>query len=86
VVRGSSGLRADERMRWWCGDNDIEMSALAHGRGTYAVPGCVFQPADGSQGLLHRFPDQSTAASPALQAQTGKDMDTYVAKWGFRPW
>lgn len=78
VVRGHSGIRADERMRWWCGDDDIEQQALQRG-GTVRVP---FP--DGA--IRHRHPDQSTAANPVLQEQTGKDMATFVDKWGFRPW
>jgi glycosyltransferase involved in cell wall biosynthesis len=91
VVRGSSGLRADERLRWWCGDDDLEQQALQGGRGTVAVSPWVFQPeamATGmpanNGGLRHRYPDQSTVG--VLLAQTGKDMATFVKKWGFRPW
>lgn len=82
MVRGGSGLRADERLRWWCGDDDLERQAAAHGRGTVRFEMTPGQAAE----LKHRYPDQSTAASPALQVQTALDMDTYVAKWGDRPW
>lgn len=78
VVRGSSGLRADERLRWWCGDDDLELSALHHGRGTVRVGGTI------SHGLVHRYPDQSTTG--VLREQTNRDMDTFVKKWGRRPW
>lgn len=80
MVRGSSGLRADERLRWWCGDDDLERSAAVHGRGTVRFELTPGQAA----GLVHRYPDQSTRGE--LAAQTNKDMDTYVAKWGDRPW
>ncbi len=80
MVRGSSGLRADERLRWWCGDDDLERSAAVHGRGTVRFELTPEQAAE----LVHRYPDQSTRGE--LAAQTNKDMDTYVAKWGDRPW
>lgn len=81
TVRGGSGLRADERLRWWCGDDDLERQAATQ-RGTVRVslPGSM------ASGLVHRHPDQSTAASPELQEQTHRDMATFVKKWGFRPW
>ncbi len=79
VVRGSSGIRADEQLRWWCGDDDIEQQALQHARGTVRV---LFPPG----AIVHHHPDQSTAANPVLQEQTRQDMATFVEKWGFRPW
>jgi glycosyltransferase involved in cell wall biosynthesis len=84
VVRGSSGLRADERLRWWCGDDDLEQSALQGGRGTVAVGQNVFNTGDPSTDLRHLYPDQSTVG--VLREQTEKDMATFVKKWGFRPW
>lgn len=80
VVRGSSGLRADERLRWWCGDDDLERSAAMHGRGVVRV-GLT---AEQAKGLLHKYPDQSTAG--VLREQTARDMATFVTKWGCRPW
>ena len=77
TVRGSSGLRADERLRWWCGDDDLEQQALQGGRGTVRVPFSV-----GS--IVHKYPDQSTTG--VLREQTSLDMATFVKKWGFRPW
>jgi len=78
TVRGSSGLRADERLRWWCGDDDLEQQALQGGRGTVRVPFL------GAQHIVHKFPDQSTTG--VLREQTNRDMATFVKKWGFRPW
>jgi len=80
MVRGGSGLRADERLRWWCGDDDLERSAAVHGRGTVRFE---LTPATAA-GLVHRYPDQSTTG--VLAEQTHKDMATFVAKWGQRPW
>jgi glycosyltransferase involved in cell wall biosynthesis len=78
TVRGSSGLQADERLRWWCGDDDLQASAVRHGRGTVGV---FFEPGSGPK---HRYPDQSTVG--VLREQTDKDMATFVKKWGQRPW
>jgi hypothetical protein len=61
------------------------------GRGTVGVSPWDFQPeamAAGmpanNGGLHHRYPDQSTTG--VLREQTERDMETYVKKWGFRPW
>jgi glycosyltransferase involved in cell wall biosynthesis len=80
MVRGSSGLRADESLRWWCGDDDLQAQAVRDGRGTTASPLTATQ----AKGLLHKHPDESTTG--VLREQTEKDMATFVAKWGQRPW
>lgn len=80
MVRGSFGVRADERLRWWCGDDDIQASAVRYGRGSVRVELSAGQEAQ----LIHRYPDQSTTG--ALREQTEKDMETFVKKWGHRPW
>lgn len=76
MLRGESGLRADEDFVWWAGDDDIGIRAQAQG-GALLVPGIPVE---------HRAPDVQTNASPVLTAQTARDMDTFVAKWGVRPW
>lgn len=80
MVRGSSGLRADEALRWWCGDDDLQAQAVTHGRGSVRVGLRSFEVA----GLLHKHPDESTVG--ALRVQTEGDMETFVAKWGQHPW
>jgi GT2 family glycosyltransferase len=75
VLRGSAGLRADERFRWWCGDDDLEWTARERG-GTVRVPLTV----------EHLHPGASTDANPVLEARTRLDMDAFVEKWGRRPW
>lgn len=80
MVRGSSGLRADESLRWWCGDDDLQAQAVRNGRGTVGV---VLPPVM-RHCLVHRYPDQSTTG--VLREQTEKDMTTFVEKWGQRPW
>lgn len=80
VVRGSSGLRADETLRWWCGDDDLQALAVTHGRGSVRVGLRDFEAA----GLLHRHPDAQTVG--VLREQSEADMKTFVAKWGQHPW
>lgn len=74
VLKGEAHLRADERLSWWCGDNDLDMQGRQAG-GTVIVAGYPVE---------HLYPDQSTTGE--LAAQTGIDMATFVEKWGFRPW
>jgi hypothetical protein len=76
MLRGEAGLRADESLVWWAGDDDLGLQAQAAG-GALLVPGIPVE---------HRAPDVQTNASPVLTAQAGRDMDTFVAKWGVRPW
>ena len=74
VLRGEAGLRADERLSWWCGDNDLDMQARLKG-GTLIMGGWPVE---------HLHPDESTRGE--LAAQTAVDMQTFVDKWRFRPW
>lgn len=76
MLRGEAGQRADESLVWWAGDDDIDWSARQQG-GALLVPGIPVE---------HRAPDVQTNASPALTAQAGRDMGTFAAKWGARPW
>jgi GT2 family glycosyltransferase len=76
LLRGETGLRADEDFVWWAGDDDIDYRAREQG-GALLVPGIPVE---------HRAPDVQTNASPVLTAQTCRDMDTFVSKWGARPW
>lgn len=80
MVRGSSGLRANENLRWWCGDDDLQAQAVTRGRGSVRVGLRDFEVA----GLQHRYPDQSTTG--ALREQANADMQTFVAEWGQHPW
>jgi glycosyltransferase involved in cell wall biosynthesis len=80
MVRGSSGLRANENLRWWCGDDDLQAQAVTHGRGSVRVGLRDFEVA----GLQHRYPDQSTTG--ALREQADADMKMFVAEWGQHPW
>lgn len=74
VLKGETHLRADERLAWWCGDNDLDMQARQAG-GTVIIGGYPVE---------HLHPDQSTTGE--LAARTGIDLATFVEKWSFRPW
>lgn len=76
LLRGEAGLRADESLVWWAGDDDLDFQARQQG-GALLVPGVPVE---------HRAPDVQTNASPELTAQTCRDMDTFLTKWGVRPW
>lgn len=76
IIDGSKGLRADESMRWWWLDTDMDWQARAAGGmvmiGGYPVP--------------NRLPNDCTNARPELAEQAGRDGETFTAKWKVRPW
>ena len=74
MLAGELGVRADESLEWWCGDNDIDMKSRLKG-GTVIIP---------DTGVRHLYPDQTT--NGVLAAQTAVDMQRFVDVWGFRPW
>lgn len=76
MIRGESGLRLDERFRWWYGDDDLAQQACGAG-GRVVVHGLSWE---------HRKPDQQTHADSRLLVQAGTDRYAFVAKWGFQPW
>lgn len=71
MLRGESGLTADEDMQWWYSDNDLDYRARQMG-GAVMVPGCEVE---------HLFPNEGTAASPELSARTHIDRGIFLAKW-----
>lgn len=74
ILRGEVGLRFDESLRWWCGDDDMSMQARRAG-GLVHVGG-------------HPVPNTGANSSTVgvLAEQAAKDMQTFVDKWGVRPW
>lgn len=72
MLRGETGIRADEELRWWFGDDDIDWRARQAG-GSLLVPGVS---------VVHRAPDVQTRADPVLSEQTNTDHKTWKAKWG----
>jgi GT2 family glycosyltransferase len=76
MLRGEQGLRLDETLAWWFGDDDLDWRAREQG-GALLVPGLAVE---------HRDPNRSTHARPELLAQTGRDRATFARKWGRTPW
>ena len=75
MLRGESGLRADESLAWWYGDNQLDWEARQRG-GTLTVPGV---------GIFHTDPNGYTNRVPALAEQAGRDRETFLARWGRLP-
>lgn len=76
VLSGEKKLRADESMKWWWCDSDLDWQARLAG-------GMVISPGP----LVHNtHPNGWTAAKPELAEQTGRDRGAFVAKWGSAPW
>lgn len=76
MVRGEAGLRLDEDLAWWFGDDSLDWSAREQG-GALLVPGIPVE---------HRAPNISTHERPELLEQTGRDRETFARKWGQTPW
>lgn len=76
TLRGSAQLYADESLRWWYGDDDLEMQARAR-RGTVLVGGVTVEHSDANGNHIRR---------PELQEQACLDRATFVEKHGFQPW
>lgn len=74
AMRGETTFRFDERFRWWAGDDDASVWFRNNG-GIAAVPG---------DEVLNTLANSSTAGE--LMVQAAKDMQTFVDKWGRRPW
>jgi hypothetical protein len=74
MLRGEAGLRADERLRWWFGDTDLDWAARAVG-GMVMVPG---------------FPVANSRANSTtvgvLAEQAGRDRETFTTIHGWAPW
>ena len=76
MLAGESGLRLDEQFVWWAGDDDLFWRGNQAG-GSVLVPGCRVE---------HLSPNGSFALYPELNAQAGRDMESFARKWGRRPW
>ena len=71
VVRGELGLRADEQLAWWFGDDDFCRQAIDAG-GVLAAPGPL---------VINAHAVQATAESPVLADLAEKDRVAFEAKW-----
>lgn len=76
LLRGETGLRLDEDLAWWYGDDDLDWRARQQG-GALLVPGLAVE---------HHCPNSSMHERPQLQEQAGRDRATFAAKWGRTPW
>jgi hypothetical protein len=74
ILRGEVGLRADERLRWWYGDDLLSLRAREAG-GVVHVGGVPVE---------NTYADQSTLG--ALAEQAGRDRATFVEITGRQPW
>jgi GT2 family glycosyltransferase len=75
LLRGEAGLRLDEDLAWWYGDDDLDWRAREQG-GALLVPGLAVE---------HRCPNVSTNERPELRQQAARDRETFRAKWGRTP-
>ena len=76
VVAGEHGLRADENLKWWWCDTDIDWQARCAG-GTIIAPGPI---------ATNALPNDFTYSVPGLSERAGVDGENFRAKWGWRPW
>jgi len=76
MLRGGTGFRFDETLRWWWADTAADFWARRNG-GTVAVPGS--QP-------IHHHPNGHTNAHPVLAEQAGKDRQRFAEIHGYAPW
>lgn len=74
IIRGELGLRADERLRWWWGDTDLDWQARAVG-GVLIIPGYIAK---------NTCANGQTVGE--LLQQAGRDRHTFAEKWGGNPW
>jgi hypothetical protein len=76
VLAGELGLRADENLHWWYGDDDLEWQAADQG-GVVCV---------GGTSVAHLDPNGWARTNPELHVQAGQDRLAFEAKWGRAPW
>ena len=74
ALRGSAKITADETLKWWYGDDDIDWTARQCG-GSVLVGGLKVE---------HLCPNQTTVG--VLAEQAGRDRQTFIDKWGRAPW
>ena len=74
VIRGECGVEADEQLRWWWQDTDIEWR-LALAGGVLVLPG-----------LVARNVGANSSTTGVLAEQAGRDRATFGTKWGRVPW
>lgn len=75
IFRGECGVEADEKLRWWWQDTDIEWR-LAMAGGVIVVPG-----------FIAKNVGANSSTVGVLMEQAAKDRATFAEKWGRpNPW
>lgn len=74
VLAGERGLRFDEELKWWFGDDDMDWRS----RGAGGMVMIRDYP------VINQFPNGQM--TPELQEQANRDRETFKAKWGQTPW
>jgi hypothetical protein len=74
VLAGEKGVRANEALEWWFGDDHLDWVSRQLG-GTLMIPGFP---------VVNQFPNGQM--TPELQEQANRDAETFKAYWGERPW
>ena len=74
MVDSRAHLRADENLKWWWNDTDLDWQARLMG-GMVVVP---------SHPVINLYPNASTVGVNAEQA--GRDREHFGKKWGWNPW
>jgi glycosyltransferase involved in cell wall biosynthesis len=73
VVRGELGLRWDEDLRWWYGDNAFDLMCRDNG----GIRHVLDEPFP-----VHHHPDQQTYQSTVLSRMAHEDGETFARKYG----
>jgi len=74
MLAGEKGIRANEDLYWWYGDDDLDWQSRQAG-GMIMVPGYPVQ---------HLHPN--ARMTPELQVRSGQDAQAFLARWGRMPW
>lgn len=75
ILDGTKGIRANETMRWWLSDDDLDWQARTRG-GTAIVPGEPVQhPVNGGTACVGRFAQWFE-----------EDRQQFIERWGSAPW
>jgi hypothetical protein len=75
ILDGTRGIRANENMRWWLSDDDIDWQARTRG-GTVIVPGEPVQ----------HPPNGGTPCTGRFATWFEEDRVKFIQQWGRAPW
>jgi len=74
ILRGGTGIKANEDLKWWWNDTDLDWKARGAG-GMVVIP---------THPVVNRYPNASTVGVNAEQA--GRDHEAFKEFWGWSPW